>query len=255
MKKYWEIITDKFGGTILHTQFIMLSYRANALEKIKKYASGKKVIDIGCGRMPYRKILEPTTLKYIGLDDQKVSKLYNSKVKPEILADITKRTQIKNNSFDVAFMLEVLEYLENPQKAFDEIARILDKKGILVFTAPFLYPLHDVPYDRNRYTSTQIKTFLTTSKFKILKLEAKGGFLSFWFQSINVFLFKRIMDILKSKKNFMSYLYLAFLLFITPEVVLLTNSIFMLTKNFSFLSYPNYFPLDYLVVAVKESKN
>lgn len=251
MKNLWNKFTDKFGGTIFHPQFIMLSYRNVAIKEILKYAKGKNLIDIGCGRMPYRKELDKIVKNYTGVDHPKISKLYDSEPKPDILCDITKKIPVKNSTFDVAMMLEVLEYLENPTKTFHELKRILKPNGILIFTVPFLYPLHDVPYDRNRFTNTQIKTFLNNSDFKILKLKVHGDFLSFWFQSINVFLLKRVMDILKNKKTFFSLFYLIFLLTLTPIIVLVSNSIFRLTKGLKISKYPNYFPLDYLVVATK----
>ncbi len=250
MKNLWDKFSDKFGNTIFHPQFIMFSYKKVALKEILKHAKGKKLIDIGCGRMPYRKLLEPQTKSYIGVDHPKISTLYDPLMKPDILCDITKKIPVKNNSFDTAIMLEVLEYLENPTKTFSEIRRILKPGGILIFTTPFLYSLHDVPYDRNRFTDTQIKTFLTNEKFKIIKLKIHGKFLSFWFQSLNVFLLKRIMDVIKSRKNIFSLIYLALLVLLTPGIILVTNSMFILTKNFT-SKYPNYFPIDYLVVATK----
>src|SRR5260221_2973003 len=187
MKNLWNKFTDKFGNTIFHPQFIILSYTRESVNEILKYSKKKDLIDIGCGRMPYRKQLETKTRSYIGVDHPKVSQLYSPETKPEILCDITKKIPVKNNIFDIAIMLEVLEYLENPKKTFSEIHRILKPGGILILTVPFLYPLHDLPYDRNRYTDIQIKSFLAGGKLKILKLKVQGNFVSFWFQSINVF--------------------------------------------------------------------
>lgn len=250
MKNLWNKYTDKFGNTIIHPQFIMLSYRNNAIKEIIKYSKNKKLIDIGCGRMPYRKTIEPITSKYVSVDHPKLSKVLNPIIKPDILADITKKIPVKNSTFDVAIMLEVLEFLETPQKTFSEIKRILRPNGILILTTPFLYPLHDVPYDRNRFTITQLKSFLNQDNYKITKIDAQGNFMSFWMQSLNVFLLKRIMDILNSKKNPLILIYLLFLLIITPGIVIISNIIFILTNNIK-TKFPNYFPLDYLVVATK----
>jgi SAM-dependent methyltransferase len=220
MKKYWEIFTDKFGGTILHPQFIMLFFIKENINEVIKLSKNKNLIDIGCGNMPYRKKIEPQVKKYVG-------------------------------EFDITIMLEVLEYLEKPEKTFLEIQRILKRQGILVLSTPFLYPLHDIPFDRNRFSKTQIKTFLNNSGFKIKKIKTNGGFAAFWLLSLNVFLMKRIMDILNSQKTFYSLLYLICLLLITPEIIILTNILFLLTKTLT-PKFPNYFPLDYLAVAVKE---
>ncbi|CAN5347164.1 hypothetical protein BH10PAT1_BH10PAT1_6040 [soil metagenome] len=254
MKNNWDKFTEKFGGTIIHPQFIILSYTRLAIKEVFKYSTNKKLIDIGAGNMPYRKLLETKLNQYVAVDHPKISRLYNPDNKPDIFADITKKIPVKNNTFDIAIMLEVLEYLENPSQTFSEIYRILKNGGILIFTTPFLYSLHDLPYDRNRFTETQIKSFLQSSNLKLKKVQTNGTFLSFWFQSLNVFLLKRIMDILKSKINLYSIIYLFLLLVITPEIVIITNIIFLITKNIK-SNFPNYFPLDYLVVAVKQSKN
>src|SRR5260221_3893070 len=166
MKRQWERFTDLFGETVFHPQFIILSLRRGAIEKIKKVSKNKELIDLGCGRMPYRKELEPGLKKYIGIDHPGISHLYYSTRRPDILADITKKIPVKNGSFDTAIMLEVLEYLETPLKTFDEVNRILKRNGFLILTSPFLYPLHDVPYDRNRFTNTQISDFLMKTGFK-----------------------------------------------------------------------------------------
>lgn len=251
MKKYWEIFTDKFGGTILHPQFIMLFFIKENINEIIKLSKNKKLIDIGCGSMPYRKKIEPKVKKYIGVDHPRISKLYNPTILPEIYADITKKIPVKDSEFDIAIMLEVLEYLEKPEKTFFEIKRILKKQGILILSTPFLYPLHDIPFDRNRFSKTQIETFLNNSGFKIKKIKTNGGFIAFWLLSLNVFLMKRIMDILNSQKTFYSLLYLLCLLLITPEIIILTNILFLLTKTWT-SKLPNYFPLDYLALGVKE---
>lgn len=251
MKNLWNKFTDKFGNTIIHPQFIILSYPKNAIIETLRIAKNKKLIDIGCGRMQYRKLLETVVKSYTGVDDPKVSNLYSPQNRPEIIADVTKKIPIKSNVFDIAIMLEVLEYLERPQKTFDEISRILKPKGILILTTPFLYPVHDIPYDRNRFTDTQIKYYLKNSNFKVKKIKVNGGFIDFWFQSINVFLFKRIMDIIKKEKTLISIFYLFLLLLITPSIVILTNVIYIFTKKIK-LNYPNYFPLNYMVIAVRE---
>lgn len=250
MKKGWEKFTDKFGCTILHPQFIMLSFKEEAIREVIKYGQNKKVIDLGCGRMTYKERLEEYVENYVGVDDPKVSKLYTGRQKPDLLADITREIPVKKDSFDVCMMLEVLEYLERPQTTFLEIKRILKRGGVLVMTSPFLYPLHDVPYDRNRFTEWQIKHFLEENELKIRKIKENGNFLAFWMQALDVFLLKTIMDILKSKKRITSLLFLLILVIFSPFVIIGTNIIYLLTKNVN-LGLANYFPLGYLVVATK----
>lgn len=199
--------------------------------------------------MPYRTKLEPLFASYFGVDHPVVSKLYHPNQKPDILADVNKKLPLKEKAFDVAIMLQVLEYLEKPRVAFNEIARILKPNGVLILTSPFMYPIHDEPFDRNRFTQTQIKSFLKGAGFKIVKIKSQRSFWDFWFQSFLVFLFKALKRQL-AKKTPASILVVTLLVFIslylTPVANLLNLAIRSFTKNSE-----GDFPLNYLVVAKK----
>ena len=54
--------------------------------------------------------------------------------------------------FDVVLCTEVLEHLCEPQRAIDEMMRVLRPGGVLLLTTRFLFPIHDAPGDFFRYT-------------------------------------------------------------------------------------------------------
>ncbi len=56
--------------------------------------------------------------------------------KPDIVADIENCSEIKSNSFDAIIMTGVYEYLKNQDNAFDEIYRILEPNGKVLFGLP-----------------------------------------------------------------------------------------------------------------------
>jgi SAM-dependent methyltransferase len=64
---------------------------------------------------------------------------------------------------------EVLEHLPEPQKAVDEIFRVLKPGGTLLLTTRFLFPIHDAPHDYFRFTKYGLRYLLRG--FEILKLE------------------------------------------------------------------------------------
>lgn len=250
IKKFWNLFTDKFGLTIIHPQFIMLQFTRLAIEKIKSKNRGK-VIDIGCGRAPYKQEILPFLESYTGVDNPKTAKLYQSSQTVDVYADAEK-LPFDSSHFDTALMLQVLEYINNPLQALSETSRVLKKGGYLILTSPFLYPIHDYPHDRNRYTEEMLTDLLGKAGFSNIKITVQGGFLDFWFQSLNVFLFKRIQDLLKFKKDILGLGILIFLLLITPTLVLLTNLLCLILKPLTkSLNYPNYFPLNYLIEASK----
>lgn len=250
MKNIWNKYTDLLGKTIFHPQFIMLNLTYQAIKEAKKYAKGR-LLDIGCGRMMYRKEIEPLVEEYIGLDHPEISKNYKSQYRPEVLAD-AHNLPFKNNSFDTVLMLQSLEYMERPYRSIQEVSRILKKGGVFILSSPFLYPIHDGKYDRSRFTETQLRYFLETNRLKILHLESQGKFFDFWIQSLFVYLFKEIQGHLQSRSLIRKTLVVFQALILQPFMIsanVLSVVVDRLKKKRNYLDTD--FPLNYLVVARK----
>jgi SAM-dependent methyltransferase len=71
-------------------------------------------------------------------------------------------------SFDVVLCTEVLEHLREPQRAIDEMHRVLKPGGSLLLTTRFLFPIHDAPHDYYRFTKYGLQHLLR--RFEILEL-------------------------------------------------------------------------------------
>ncbi|OYW00913.1 MAG: hypothetical protein B7Z58_13680 [Acidiphilium sp. 37-64-53] len=52
----------------------------------------------------------------------------------------------KDNSFDVALSLAVLEHVDDPFKCAQEVLRVVTPGGELLIDVPFLQPVHGFPY-------------------------------------------------------------------------------------------------------------
>lgn len=252
MKKIWEKFTDQFGTTFIHPQFIMLRLTHQAIREAKKVAQGK-LIDIGCGRMPYREELLSLVKSYTGVDHPQVHKLYRSTSSPDVLAD-AHSLPFKDGSFDIALMLQVLEYLEKPQQALTETYRVLKRGGVLILSTPFMYPIHDAPYDRQRLTKVALADLLKMAHFSSIKIVPQGSFWDFWLMSPLVFLFKRLKS-LQLKKSFLATVSFTLLLLISPILVIVINFLDLALNAVSklFPQYDNDFPLNFLVIAKKKS--
>jgi len=82
---------------------------------------------------------------------------------------------VKDCHFDSALMCEVIEHLENPEGVIRESFRILKKGGVLILTAPFLYPYHADPYDFQRITDVKLRAMLNKAGFSEIEIRSMGG--------------------------------------------------------------------------------
>ena len=136
------------------------------------------LIDVGCGLAPYRELILSCgrVERYIGLD------LENDAIygKNHDLAWDGVTVPLPENSVDCAMATEVLEHCPDPEAVLREIFRITRPGGVLFFTVPFLWPLHDVPHDQYRFTPFSLARHLEQAGFAELQLHPLGG----WDQSV-----------------------------------------------------------------------
>jgi ubiquinone/menaquinone biosynthesis C-methylase UbiE len=148
----------------------------DAIRQHRKYLTGI-LLDVGCGKMPYKEILlhpEGQTEKYVGLDlDIPVADTY-SVVKPDLLWD-GQTIPLEEECMDSVMLTEVLEHCFDPATLLKETYRVLRKGGHLFITVPFLWPLHDMPYDEYRYTPSSLERHLVNAGYKNIEVKALGG--------------------------------------------------------------------------------
>src|SRR5690606_18695326 len=146
----------------------------NSLKKTLPNFNGQ-FLDVGCGKMPYRKfIIEHSKVsKYVGLDIENAL-VYDAEIKPDFTWD-GKKMPFEDDSFDTAMATEVLEHCPEPEVVLKEIYRVLKPGGIFFFTVPFLWNLHEVPHDEYRYTPFSLQRHLKNSGFVHIEINATGG--------------------------------------------------------------------------------
>lgn len=128
------------------------------------------LIDIGCGKKPYKKDL-PHIHTYIGIDlPDSMHGLSNV----DIVGD-SMHLPLANEIADSILCTEVLEHTPYPQNALKEISRVLKPGGKLLLTVPFSEQLHEEPYDFFRFTPYSLQLLLSQSGLKILRMHRRGG--------------------------------------------------------------------------------
>lgn len=132
------------------------------------------LLDIGCGVMPYRAyIKEHSAINlYVGMD------LANTEIYNHIQPDITwdgVTIPLKDGDVDCAMLTEVLEHCPEPELVLKEAWRVLKPGGSLVFSVPFIWYLHESPWDFYRYTPFAIQKMFNKQSFSLTVLETYGS--------------------------------------------------------------------------------
>ena len=151
----------------------LYTVRRAVLSAVRRAAQEFKgeLLDVGCGRSPYRSLIEPRLSRYLGMD------LANNPIhrnQPDLLWD-GKTIPLEENSVDWTMATEVLEHCPEPAQVLAEILRVLRPGGGFFFTVPFLWPLHEVPYDEYRYTPFAMARLLGAAGFENVQIRALGG--------------------------------------------------------------------------------
>jgi SAM-dependent methyltransferase len=140
-------------------------------EAINKYASGH-LIDMGCGDVPYYRMYRPLVQK-ITCVDWPNSRHKNKHL--DVAANLNSPLPFASESFDTVLLTDVLEHIFRPAELVSEIARILRFGGKAIMGVPFLYWLHEQPYDFYRYTEFALRQMCEDAQLTILRLLPYGG--------------------------------------------------------------------------------
>ena len=161
---------DRLKRTPLHPQWLLGSSESTA-RWVTEHARGE-VLDIGAADRwiePHLKHVK----RYIALDYPATGQdLYGAQ---PCLFGSASQLPLQDDSFDTVILLEVLEHLERPQQALKEIQRVLRPGGTLILSLPFLYPVHDAPFDFQRYTRFGLERELKATGFQIEELDNTLG--------------------------------------------------------------------------------
>ncbi len=152
--------------------YIPVTLECEVMNKIeKKYLKGK-LLDLGCGKVPYYAWYKDNIDENICLDWIK-----NDYV--DIVHDISKNFPFNDGEFDSILSTFVLEHIYNPHNMLKECYRVLCKDGHLIISSDFSYWEHDFPHDYFRYSEYFFLRTATELGFEVCELHPLGdGFCS-----------------------------------------------------------------------------
>lgn len=152
-----DIIKGKSLGRILMNKYC------------KKYLGELRgeIIDFGSGE-------NSSYLKYFNNNAKIIKTDLNIDKKPDLIVNLNRRIEKKDNSFDNVILFNTIYILDNPDFSLREINRILKPRGKFFLTIPLIFNEAPEPVDYWRFTSQGIKKILKESGFKNIELYKIG---------------------------------------------------------------------------------
>lgn len=148
--------------TPLHPQWFVSGDQDQRLRHLHRLSGD--VLDIGCSDKALARHL-PKDCRYVGLDYYAtVHTIYGTH--PDVYGDAC-RLPLRNGCMDAVMLFEVLEHVPDPRDALAEISRVLRPGGMLLLSVPFMYPIHNAPFDFHRFTRYALRHSLQQHGFEI----------------------------------------------------------------------------------------
>lgn len=170
-----NILHKKFvsllATTPMHPQWLVFRDEAKMRLRVVDLAKGQ-VLDIGCADQSLRSVLSEGC-SYTGLDyPGTVNSMYGTR--PMIFGD-AQTLPVKSASMDTIVLMEVLEHVPDIDAVISEVFRVLKQDGLFLFSMPFLYPIHDAPFDFQRLTIHGLHRMMDRHSFDIVEEQAFGS--------------------------------------------------------------------------------
>jgi SAM-dependent methyltransferase len=189
-KHEWEptkFVFDKKRRLVVNPEYVsnkslLTANRAARLyEKFLKEHSEGVFLDLGCGTVPlyaaYRDLVEET----ICIDWENSP---HENMHLDYAADLNNGIPLADEAVNTILLSDVFEHINDPERLMSEISRVLKIDGKLILGSPFLYWLHEEPYDFHRYTRHQYKYLCEKNNLEIVQMEETGGPLAVIFDII-----------------------------------------------------------------------
>lgn len=226
-------------STPLHPQWHAHRGTAAKLRMLAREAGGR-VLDLGAAD-GWARAHVPGASEYLSLDYPATAvALYG--VRPDIFGTAS-CLPFRDASFATVLLLDVLEHVPDPESALAEVARVLAPGGRLLLTVPFLYPIHDDPYDFQRYTRNGLKVVLERAGLGLAQLQSHGHAVETAALAANLALSKGVLDAARGHR---AYAIVGLLL---PLWVPLCNVLSWCVARVA--PDDGFMPLGYTVVATK----
>jgi SAM-dependent methyltransferase len=149
-----------------HRGYLNAVMLENSLANCARFVKGS-LLDVGCGMRPYEKTFFGGASSYLGTD------YLSDRSRPDVVCSALE-LPFPESSFDTVVSTEVLEHVPEPQRALNEMRRVLKPGGHLILSTPMYWPRHEVPYDYFRYPYDGLLHLVKQSGLEVVQMYNRG---------------------------------------------------------------------------------
>jgi SAM-dependent methyltransferase len=146
--------------------------RQSILQFVREVAAslplGAVVIDIGAGDAPYRELFDHCD--YLTTDWE--GSVHEQASEADVIAP-AHALPFADARADAALLTQMLEHVPDPGAVLREVGRTLRPGGRVFVTVPFVWELHELPYDFWRFTPASLEQLLGAAGFVEIQVEPR----------------------------------------------------------------------------------
>ncbi len=179
-----QMMCPDFPGLFINPFYFARKGLYDSIRGLSPGITGR-VLDVGCGSQPYRRLF--ATADYTGME------LDTQENRAHKRADVFYDGQtfpFEPESFDSLLCSQVLEHVFTPLQFVRELNRVLRPGGALLLTVPFVWDEHEQPYDSARYTSFGLQALMEEAGFEVVEQIKTMGDVRVLCQLMNAYLYK-----------------------------------------------------------------
>jgi len=135
-------------------------------------ADNARVLDAGAGECRYASVFKRH--RYVSLDSRVGDASWDYS-RLDIIGDL-ESIPLPTSVFDGVISVVVLEHTREPKRVVAEMSRVIKPGGKLFLVVPDQWEVHQIPNDFFRFTRYGVEYLLVEAGFRVLQIEAVGGF-------------------------------------------------------------------------------
>jgi len=167
-----EILATSDATQLSPQSWLVASCIARCYQEAFPRYCGGHLLDLGCGKVPFYEAYKSYIRECTCVDWP--NSLHKS-IHLDMECDLNALIPLDSNTCDTILLSDVLEHIYNPHQLLSECQRILNKNGYLIMNVPFLYWIHEQPYDFYRYTKFALLRMAEEAGFRVCVMRAVGG--------------------------------------------------------------------------------